>query len=104
MFKKLKTLRYAWNNRHNPECAEDLGSAFWTFALTLSALSMIGVGGYGAWIFFFSGNITESEAVVPQAQTLSREALKNTLELYETRRTNYIYTRDNPPTVSDPSR
>ncbi|PIR86307.1 hypothetical protein COU13_01645 [Candidatus Kaiserbacteria bacterium CG10_big_fil_rev_8_21_14_0_10_43_70] len=61
-------------------------------------------GTYSLWLYLGGISGVETSAVAGQSETLSREALNNTLELYEQREQRFEYVKNNPPNIQDPSR
>jgi len=95
---------YYWKNRHDPECANALSTLVWWCLLFLTLLFLTGAILYSIWMLSGSRSMIEAEETVGQSETLSRESLKNTLELFEQRKKRFQFVGSNPPRIPDPSR
>jgi len=95
---------YYWKNRHDPECANAFSAIVWWCLLSASALFLLGAVLYSIWMLSDSAQVSGTEAVVGQSETLSREALRNTLDAFKQRQQQFVFVQNNPPAIKDPSR
>lgn len=101
--KDISNILYYWKNRHNPECSNSLSVIVWWCLLSISLLLLLLAVLYSIWMLSGSSSVRDDGPVVGQGETLSREALANTLDLFEQRKQRYQFVQSNPPRIEDPS-
>ena len=103
----LTQVRAQWSMRHNPECFRGFALSYWRLVLTVllvGTLFFLTVGAWFLWRGVSTGGIDSLQSGIPRSETLGREQLKATLELYRQRSLKFEQTKRSGSTVPDPSR
>mgnify|MGYP000654544085 CR=1 FL=1 len=100
----IGNMAYYWRNRYDPESANAFSEILWRLLLLISLVIIIGASTYTVFALTSNSITGQDSPTVGQGETLSREALHNTLGLFEQRQERFRFVQNNPPNIPDPSR
>lgn len=99
--------RMIWHYRHEPENLRKIADVYWGMLLVLAALTFIGLAAYSGIKFYEVFDENDEAPLLSSGGggiMLNRADLQSTLEVFDTRKSQYEYFKKNLPAISDPSR
>jgi hypothetical protein len=101
----LSDVKWEWNTRHDPGCFRALMERYWnTLLVTCGGVVFLSVA-FAAWTALVPLSAPEPVGEIGKdtTETLSREQMKATLELFKGRKDRYDERKVQPTNIVDPA-